>query len=177
MRAVVGVLFSFFLFVFVAHGQESFTAYGSTINFARPDSAKWKLVHNGMHKQAPAYLVMFEHEPIKDPKGRDIKPVIGLICESVPDSLDVIKYSIAKRGQMPFKVNKMMTPQDGSFIYRNSVGYEGEYQRGSVLHKVFVGHLRRAGVGLQVICDSTDGVYDKVEADMRSFLRSLTFKE
>ena len=130
-----------------------------------------------MHKQAPAYLVMFEHTPIKDAEGRDIKPVIGVICESVPNSLDVIRYSVSKRASTPFKVNKMMTPQDGSFTHRNSVGYEGEYQRGSVLHKVLVGHLRHAAVGLQVICDSTDGVYDKVEADMRSFLRSLTFKE
>jgi hypothetical protein len=32
-------------------------------------------------------------------------------------------------------------------------------------------------VGVQVICDSTDGVYEKVEADMLGLLRSITFKE
>jgi hypothetical protein len=32
-------------------------------------------------------------------------------------------------------------------------------------------------VGVQVLCDSADGVYNNVEADMLGFLRSITFKE
>jgi hypothetical protein len=44
------------------------------------------------------------------------------------------------------------------------------------LHKVLIGHMRHEQVGVQIICDSSDGVYDQVEADMRSFMRSVNFK-
>ncbi len=176
MRTFVAFTLILFSFVSYAHALESFTAFGSTIDYARPDPAKWNLVRNGIDEKSKKYLVMFDHTPIKDPQGRSIKPVIAIVCEEVPDSVDVIRYSIAKRAHTPFKVNKMMSHHDGSFQYRNAVGYEGEYTR-KVKHKVFVAHMRHGSTGLQVICDSTAGVYDKVEADMRSFLRSITFKE
>jgi hypothetical protein len=135
------------------------------------------LVHSGTDAKSKAFLLMFKHSPIKDPEGRPIEPVIAAICEPVTDSSDVIMYSIRKRTQVPFDVKKVLTAQGGDFTHRNSVGFDGEYTRGSVVHKVVVGHLRHQGVGIQVICDSTDGVYDKVEADMRGFMRSITFKE
>jgi hypothetical protein len=176
MKTVIAVVFTFFHLACVAAAQESFTAYGSTVIYARPEPAQWNLVHSGMDAKANAFLLLFEHSPIKDSEGREIKPVIAAICEPVTDSSDVIMYSIGKRAQVPFDVKKVLTPQAGDFTHKNSVGYDGEYSRG-VIHKVIVGHLRHQGVGVQVICDSTDGVYDKVEADMRGFLRSITFKE
>ena len=176
MKTFIAVVFAFFGFVCIAAAQESFSAHGSTVTYTRPDPAQWNLVHNGMDAKSNAFLLMFEHSPIKDAEGREIKPVIAAICEPVTDSSDVIMYSIRKRSQVPFDVKKLLTPQGGDFTHKNSAGYDGEYNRG-VVHKVIVGHLRHQGVGVQVICDSTDGVYDKVEADMRGFLRSITFKE
>lgn len=176
MKALVASLLILFSFASIGHAQESFVAFGSTIGYGRPDPAKWNLVQNGMDEKSKAYLLMFEHTPIKDAQGRHIKPVIAIICEAVPDKLDVIHYSISKRAHTPFEVNRLITYQDGSFEYRNSVGYEGTYKRG-VDHKVLVAHMRHGSMGLQVICDSTDGVYGQVEADMRSFLRSITFRE
>lgn len=176
VKALVAFVLILFSFVSVGHADESFTAFGSTIGYGRPDSAKWNLVHNGMDEKSKAYLVVFEHTPIKDAEGHDIKPVIAIVCESVPETLDVIQYSISKRAHTPFEVTKMVKHQDGSFEHRNSVGYEGTYRKG-VEHKVLVAHMRHGSVGLQAICDSTDGVYGQVEADMRSFLRSITFKE
>lgn len=177
MKKFVAVVFAFFCLACVAEAQDSFTAHGSTVSYARPDPAKWDLVHNGVNAQSKAYLLMFKHKPIKDSEGRDIEPVIAAICEAVTDSSDVIMYSIRKRTQVSFDVKKLLTAQGGDFTHRNSVGYDGEYNRGAVVHKVIVGHLRHQGVGIQVICDSTDGVYDKVEEDMRGFMRSITFKE
>jgi hypothetical protein len=176
MKRLIIVVFAFFYFASVAAAQDSFTAHGSTVIYARPDPAQWNLVHNGMDAKANAFLLMFEHSPIKDAQGREIKPVIAAICEAVTDSSDVIMYSIRKRAQVPFDVKKVLTPQGGDFTHRNAVGFDGLYDRG-VVHKVVVGHLRHQGVGVQVICDSTDGVHDKVEADMRGFMRSITFKE
>jgi hypothetical protein len=177
LRIPIAVVFAFFHLALVATAEESFSANGSTVVFTSPDRAQWDLVQNGLDEKSNKYLLMFKHKPIKDAEGRDIEPVIALISESVPDSLDVIMYSIQKRTQVPFEVKKLITWQDGSFAYRNSVGYEGEYKKGAVLHKVFIGHLRHKGAGVQIICDSTDGAHDKVEADMRNFLRSISFKE
>ena len=56
------------------------------------------------------------------------------------------------------------------------LGFEGEYKKDGIVHKVLIGCMRHQEAGLRIICDSSDGVYDKVEADMRSFLRSVTFK-
>ena len=176
MRLFAAFVSVFLLIVFPAHAQNSFTAYGSTVKFTSPDPAKWELTRNEMDEKSKKYLVMFEHHPIQDAEGRAIRPVIAIIAESVPDSLDVIQFSIRLRGHTPFQVNKMVSQQDGSLTHKNSVGYEAEYERG-VLHKILIGHLRHGAVGVQVICDSTDGVYDKVEADMRNFLRSVTLRE
>jgi hypothetical protein len=177
MKKLIASVFLVLCLAFDVYAQESITTHGSTVTYARPDPANWKLVHNGIDERSKAYLLAFQRNPIKDAEGRPIEPVIALICESVPESLDVIRYSIAKRGQVPFDVKRVISAQDGSFTHRNSVGYEGEYKKGSVVHKVLVAHMRHGKAGLQVICDSTDGVYDKVEEDMRSFLRSITFKE
>ena len=176
MKRVAAVVIVFTLLVGGACAKESFTAFGSTVLYDRPDPEAWKLVKDGKQARGRAYLLMFEHTPIKDDKGRLIRPVIAIVAEEVPKELDVIKYSIWKRAHTPFKVNKLVTFQDGDFSYRNSVGFEGEYDR-KVLHRVFVAHLRHGTVGLQIICDSTNGVYDKVEKDMRAFLHSVAFQE
>jgi hypothetical protein len=67
----------------------------------------------------------------------------------------------------------MMTPQEGDFTHANSVGFEGEYTKGETRHLIFVAHMRHAKAGVQIICDTTEGVYDKVEPDMRKFIRSV----
>jgi hypothetical protein len=176
MRKLCVILLVLFHCAFLAEAQESFTAYGSTVIYARPDSSNWSLVNNEMDAKSNKFLLLFKRNPVEDPQGRRIEPVIALICEPVTNSSNVIEYSISKRAQVPFNVKKMLTCQGGDFAYPNSVGYEGEYDKG-VIHNVLIGHLRHKEVGVQIICDATDGVYSKVEQDMRNFLRSVNFKE
>lgn len=176
MKAGIAVVFTLFYLAAAAQAQESFSVHGSTVLYTRPNAASWRLVKNEMDPKSNIFLLMFEHNPIEDSQGRRIRPVIALICEPVKDSSNVVEYSIRKRVHVPFNAKAMLTPQKGHFRYPASVGYEGEYDKG-VLHKVFVAHMRHKDVGVQIICDTTEGVYGKVEADMRSFLRSVTFKE
>jgi hypothetical protein len=175
-RTILALAFALFHAVCVTEAQESFVAHGSTVVYAPPDPAIWNTVNNGIDEGSKAFLLMFKRAPVEDPQGRKIEPVIALICESMKEPLDVIKYSILKRVSSPFDVKKMLSFQGGDFTYPNSIGYEGQYDIG-VLHKLIIGHMRHKEVGVQVICDSTDGVYDKVESDMKSFLRSVTFKD
>jgi hypothetical protein len=175
MKTIIAVVFVFFQLVLLAGAEESFTAHGSTVLYAPPDSANWFVVKNGIDERSQKYLLMFQRKPIEDAHGRRVHPVIAIICEPVDKSSDVIKYSIAVRAQVPFNVKKVMSHQEGDFNYQNAIGYEGEYEK-EVLHKVLIGHMRHKKAGVQIICDSSDGLYEKVEADMRSFLRSVTFK-
>jgi hypothetical protein len=175
MQKSILFLLVFFQLAILAEAQESFTAHGSTILYTSPDSANWFVVKNGIDEKSQKYLLMFQRKPIEDAQGRRVHPVIAIISEPVKDSVDVIRYSVAARAQVPFDVKKVLSYQGGDFAYQNAIGYEGEYKRG-VLHKVLIGHMRHKQVGVQIICDSTDGVYDKVEADMRSFLRSVNFR-
>ncbi len=175
-KTFIVILFAAFLFAAVVQAQESFTAHGSTIVYTRPDASNWIVKKNELDPKSNIFLLMFERNPIEDAEGRRVRPVMAIICEPVKDLSNVIEYSIRKRAQVPFDVKDMLSYQHGHFTYPNAIGFAGEYEKG-VVHKVFVGHMRHKDVGVQIICDTSDGVYDKVEADMTKFLRSITFKE
>ncbi len=174
------ILTVLFIPLFVCSGtiqaQESFTFNGSTIVYNAPDSAKWRAVKNEVDEKSGKYLLMFKRTPIKDKEDREIEPVMAIICEPVTDNSDIAKYSALKRTQMPLDVKKLLAPQQNDFAYKNAVGYEAVYGKG-LIHKVLIGHLRNKNVGARVICDSTESVYDKVEADMRKFIKSINFKD
>ena len=48
MKTLVSVVVLFFSFVCVGQAQESFTAFGSTVNYALPNPDQWNLVKNGI---------------------------------------------------------------------------------------------------------------------------------
>ena len=85
MKTPIAILLVFLSFMCVAQAEEAFTAYGSTVVFVSPDPSKWNLVHNGMVKESKGHLLMFECNPIKDAEGRNVRPVIAIICEQVSD--------------------------------------------------------------------------------------------
>jgi hypothetical protein len=177
MKTFAAVILAFLLPALCAHAEESFTANGSTVVYAKPDTSKWNILRNETDSASKKYVVQFKHAPIKDAEGRDIEPAMAIISEPVTDGSDAIAFSALKRATMPFTVKKVFSHEDGGLTCKYAVGYEGEYTRGDVLHKVFIAHMRHKEAGIQVICDSTDGVYSHVEQDMRDFVRSVTFKE
>ena len=146
--------------------------FGSKIYFEPPDTSKWEMSDNSAQSET-MHLLQFIHAPIADSEGHEIRPVIAIIAEKVTDSVDVVTYSIAKRLKVSFKVVKVLTPQDSCFDFQNAIGYEGTYDSHGVLHRVIIAHMRHAEVGLQVICDSTDGVYSSVVHEMRRFIKSI----
>ena len=129
MKTFIAIALTFFQLAVAAAAEDSFTANGSTVVFARPDPTQWYLVHNGVDEKSGKYLLMFQHKPIKDAEGRDVEPVMALVSESVTDSSDIVTYSIHKRTQVPLEVKKLITYKDGGFTYQNAVGYEAEYTR------------------------------------------------
>ena len=148
--------------------------FGSKIYFEPPDTLKWNLDENSMQSSGK-YWLQFKHSPIPDSLGREIEPVMAILIEKVIDSLDVVTYSMEKRTQIPYPlhVEEVLTYENSHFAFQNSVGYKGSYQREDVTHKVFIVHMRHAVVGVEIICDSTDGVYALVEQDMLRFIKAV----
>jgi hypothetical protein len=156
-----------------AYAQDSMSVFGSVIFFAHPNHAHWALVHQGMDSTTNKYLIMYKHVPINDAEGRPIEPVVALLCEEITDPIEIISYSLWKRQQVPFTPKRILSKFTNALSYWNAIGYEGEYTREDIQHKLLIAHYRHKRVGVSLICDSTEGVYKEVEADMRAFIKSV----
>jgi hypothetical protein len=158
--------------------QEQVTAFGCSISYQVPDAANWQHVKSEVYPDKKAGLVLYKHKGIKDDQGRNIIPNMAIIYERLPEPTDAIRYSIAKRIGQPYDVKAVRSWQDGFLTHKSGVGYEATYndpQVRGLLHKVFVAHMVNEQTGVQVICDCTEGVFPKTEADMRQFVKSVTF--
>jgi hypothetical protein len=175
MKKYLIFLFGLFFVSTATFAQTSFSAFNSTIIYTPPNSDNWERVQDHLDTQTNKYILMFKRAPIEDDQGRLIQPVIAIICERVPDSTNLIVYSMNKRLQTRFTVDHVLTPDSDSLKYKYALSYRGHFGE-QIVHKLVVGHFIGDNAGLQVICDATEGVYAKVESDMVSFLRSIQIK-
>jgi hypothetical protein len=158
--------------------QEHVAAFGCSISYQVPDPSNWQHVKSEVYPDKKAGLILYKHNGIKDDEGRNVIPNMAIIYERLPESTDAIRYSIAKRIGQTYDVKAVRSWQDGFLTHRNGVAYEATYndpQVRGLLHKVFVAHMVNEQTGVQIICDSTEGVFPKVEADTRQFVKSVTF--
>jgi tetratricopeptide (TPR) repeat protein len=162
----------------VSFAENSIAASGSVMRFAPPDDAHWKLTKKEYDKKRGAGRIVYKHLPIKDPQGHEIEPLMAVIFEEMSAFLDAGTYSESERAQksMDWQEKRKFTSQDGSLSYPNAEGYDGEYTVQGVIHKIIVAYMVHKELGVQIICDSTDGVYDKVESDFRAFIKSINFE-
>jgi hypothetical protein len=159
--------------------QTSLQAFGSEISYVEPDSSVWRLVENEFIAERKMGYSIYKHSEIEDNTGRMIIPNIAVVYEWVSDSTDLIVYSVLKGKSAKFSITKVLGPVSKAFSYENAVGYEGIYRDkkdSTIVHRVIIGYLIHKNIGVQAICDATEGVYEKVESDFRNFLRSFSFK-
>jgi len=161
----------------LATAQDSIRVFGATVRCASLNSSIWEPSQRGLDSSSNKFVLMYTHSPILDKEGISIQPVIAVICEELSSPLNVIDYSLWKRKQVSFIVDSIYSKYSSTLSYWNGIGYAAHYGRNSLVHKLFVGHFRHKHVGVQVICDSTEGVYEAVEQDFRSFLRSVTLAD
>ena len=152
--------------------------FGSKTYFEPPDSSVWILDENEMTEYG-THILMFKHVPINDSLGRIVQPVLSLIIESVKDSSDVVTFSIEKMVDAHYKIKtlKDLMYKDGYFSQRNSIGYLGQYQREDVIHTIYFCCIRNSDIGVTIICDSTDELFEKVREDMLRFIKSVGINE
>lgn len=137
----------------------------------------WKQSAPQLNPDKLSGLYLFEHSAIKDKLGRDIFPTIGIVFEEVPASTtDVIMYSVNKRMNQPFNVDKVLSHEDGSMIYKNAIGYVGNYVSQGVTHKLWIAHMLYKNTGVQIVADGTSDVFDAIQPDVAAFFKSMDFE-
>lgn len=144
--------------------------------FTNPNPKVWKLDDRSA---APTMgMIMFKRDPIMNPEGIPIWPVLAVVYEDLPkdSKMDVIEYSLFKRQQLPFDVDRVLTPDSGDLTYRNAIGYEGHQDQHGRTHKLLIAHMLFDHQGIVVIGDATADVYDKVAGEMKAFLKSVDAK-
>ena len=119
-------------------------------------------------------IYFFKREPIEDPEGRQIIPNIAVIIEDVEKDTDAVAYSALKRSRVNFEVSEVFTHEKGPIRFQNAVGYKGKYvDKGGLDHTIYVVHGINGNKGLQVICDATTNIFDKMEDEFLIALKSV----
>lgn len=179
MRFILGLAVTLGVMASVVYAQETvfISAFNTNVYFDVPDTTKWSAVRDEFDSVIQKRFLMFTHNPIKDKKGRMVSPVMAIIVERVPDSSDLVMYTVEKRSSVPYKVTKVLTSASNIFSYRNTVGYEATYVSEKVPHSIYVAHMIFQNLGIEIICDSTTELLPKVKADFLAFLQSVVFNE
>jgi hypothetical protein len=87
--------------------------------------------------------------------------------------MDVVMYSALKRGEMPFDVEKVFIPKDIKMEYKNAICYLGTYSDDYGLHKVYVIFMNNEKIGVRIICDVMDELFEQVDEEFLTTLRSI----
>ena len=170
----------FFAFSSVAWGQTSIDAFGKKIKFTIPDEKVWKLVQETTPSENSKGSLMFKRTPITGPKGLEVEPVLALIFEQVTEPIDTIVYSanglMSHSEKFNLKWNLLGSYPEYSSD-QHAVVYKAEYTKSGFLHKVYLCYILYNNLGVQIIADSTDDVFDQVDEDMRAFIKSVVVQE
>jgi hypothetical protein len=132
---------------------------------------KWelkdKVEQNGMQ------IYFFKREPIIDSLGNEVIPNISVIVENVSKKLDVVSYSMLKRGQVNFEVIDVFIHDSGLIDFKNAVGYKGKYNDKHGEHTVYVIHAINNKKGLQIFFDVLTGLFDDLDEEFKLTLKSI----
>ena len=116
----------------------------------------------------------FKRDPIQDSAGRSIIPNVAVVIENVDPKMDVVTYSVNKRGNAAFDVDQMFIHGDGIIDFANAVGYKGSYtDQNNMKHIVYVVHAINGDKGIQIIMDTTADTFPSIDPEFRKILKSI----
>jgi hypothetical protein len=164
------------LFVFQRKpASESIDAFGVKLSFLRPDKVTWHTFQKRRDDSLGVGTISFRSLPVVDDKGRAFQPVVAIIYERLPDSINVEEYATAKRtaARTNWTVLRSTAPEPGE--YDKATYFDGEYEFGGEMRTIIVGYLVYGRLGVQVIGDCPAHIFSQVEDDMRKCVHSISF--
>ena len=117
-------------------------------------------------------IYVFKRDPVVDSAGRNIIPNVAVVIEDVNPKMDIVSYSVVKRGKCGFDVDKMFIHGDGIIDFVNAVGYKGSYAD-KMEHTVYVVHAINGNKGIQIIMDTTKETFPVMDPEFRRILKSI----
>ena len=72
-----------------------------------------------------------------------------------------------------FDVLEVFIPKDWKMKYKNGIGYKGKYTDVNGEHMVYVMFFVNGEKGVRIICDSTTEVFNKIEQEFISTLKTV----
>lgn len=121
-------------------------------------------------------VLFYKRQPITDKSGRQIIPNIAFIVETVPDTTDLVVWSMQKRSLKPFEVKEVITcnSKPAKLKHKYAIGYKGNYtDKGGIEHTIYVVHLIHKGKGVQIFLDITAELFPKYESEFLKTIGSI----
>lgn len=172
------IFFSLILLSFRGISQVSNNQIISKIVFVKPNTVNWILANNDFSPEKMRGAIVFKHRPIADSKGRLIEPMIALVYENVNEKMDVIEYSINLLSNNPYEINRDLLGGFPDYSSdKHSVVFKGDYLRDGVKHKVYLGYILYNKIGIEIIGDGTDEIFQSIDADIKKFIKSVYIKD
>tara|TARA_B100000809_G_C14872649_1_gene436127 strand:+ start:70 stop:603 length:534 start_codon:yes stop_codon:yes gene_type:complete len=166
----------FFLILLTKTGFSQFklNEWVDEIKYTIPDTNDWVQVSKYPAIPLMNGEVQFIHTPILDPLQRPVEPIIALLYQERPDSIDLIMYSANAIGSKPYRLNYTPFPGYPDYsIEKSSIFFKGNYYRSGIKHTIIIGYIIHNDLLIELICDSTDLVYKEVESDFLKFIKSV----
>ena len=169
----IALLIALLIPVILCHGQTQKISEAG-IRFDLPNSS-WSLKNKQEKNNLTIYF--YKRVPITDNESRQVIPNISFIVETVPDTTDIVVYSMQKRSVVPFDIKEVFTYQDKNpkINHKYAIGYKGTYtDKGGLPHTVYIVHLINKDKGVQVFFDATTEVFPFCESEFLKAMRSIT---
>jgi len=117
-------------------------------------------------------IYTYKRESVLNKDNILIIPNITFIVEDIPDNIDIIRYSILKRENVPFKVIETFTNNDKRLNFKNAVAYKAIY-KDPFEHTIYIIHLINNHKGIQVIMDITSDSFKEYENEFIKTMQSI----
>lgn len=139
--------------------------------YVNPAPETWAPLNLETEARPDRLNVILQHKGIRDARGVDIMPVMAVTAWMLPapGGMSLEDFSAYLLQQIPMQGTRKET-RDGRVFVTGTANYGGYTH---VLRRAFV---VRGRIGLDLLCDSTDTVFEKVQADFDTWVATVTLE-
>jgi hypothetical protein len=139
--------------------------------YVNPNPETWTPTDLGLRAGSDKFKVTLEHKGIKDARGVDVTPVMAITAWKLPapSGVSLEDFSAYLLRQTPMKGARKEL-RDGRLYVSGTVAYGGYTH---VIRRAFVVQGR---IGLDLVCDSTDTVFEKVREDFMNWVATVALE-
>ncbi len=159
--------------------ERVFEFSGHKIAFNIPGEKIWKAAQKRVPRRGSQGIVVLKRKVIIDDKGNKIIPNIGITLTKLSDKTTFNEFAVLNMSMMMQNAKIVKFVENSEYllsIEQAAITYF-KYSYGGIDHKVIFSQMMYENIGIVVICDATDGVFDEVEGEFKEFIKSINIKK